>query len=120
MARLTIYISVVFCLIIVVGCVAGTKQQAGAYNEPYGKYYSLRYPQDYLELKPDGSFLFRIRERDPSGGDRGRNLEASGTYKIKGDIVSVKPIIPSGLQEAELTLKGNTLVDKKGEKWIKR
>ena len=53
MTRLTIYVSVVLCLIIVVGCAAGTKQPAGADNEPYGKYVHSQDAASYLELRPE-------------------------------------------------------------------
>ena len=122
MTRLTIYVSVVLCLIIVVGCAAGTKQLAGADNEPYGKYVHSQDAASYLELRPDGSCRAGGRVRHPSG-QVGEPFELKGTYEIKGDIVTLKLISPAGEKvrgTKDFTLKGNTLVDARGEIWIKR
>ena len=82
---ISLILSVVLCLIIGIGYLAGTKEEAGADNGFYGKYYSSRYPEDYLELKPDSSFFLRVRERTPSGVPGKNFLEVSGSYEIKGE-----------------------------------
>ncbi len=115
MTRLTIYISVVLCLIIVVGHMAGTKQEAGADDGRYGKYVLSVDPTQYIELRSDGSCLMGIRVLHPSG-DFDRRLESfSGTYEIKGDIVTLKPILHGKAQNIEFRLEGNTLVPPKYE-----
>ena len=138
MTRLTIYVSVVLCLITAFGCAAptkqqsgdyvGTKQQASVYHGPYGKYINSQYADEYMELRPDGSFSIIGKERigGKRSGPRDAPQEFNGTYEIKRDIVTLKPIFPSGTipkgvkSTVDLTLKGNTLVDAKGEIWIKR
>lgn len=122
MTRLTIYVSVVLCLIIVVGCAAGTKQLAGADNEPYGKYVHSQDAASYLELRPDGSCRAVARTRTPSG-QVGKPSELKGTYEIKRDIVTLKLTTLSGEKlrgTKDFTLKGKTLVDAEGGIWIKR
>ena len=128
MTRLTIYISVVLCLIIVVGHMAGTKQEAGAADGPYGKYFLSVDPTQYVELKPDGSCLIGMREYTPSGV-AGKSVESlSGTYEIKGDIVTLILKTPRGDMKSEFKLDGNTLVPTRknvppgleGAKYIKR
>jgi len=134
MKRLFLLIlSVVLCTIIVVGCVAGRKQGPAADSGRYGKYvYSLDSTQ-YLELRRDGSYVAATREHGPSGGF-GRDLQSfSGSYEIKGDIVTIMPpreldpkkIIPDE-NKSKLRFEGNTLMPVKkmrryeGAKFIKR
>ena len=118
---------VVLCPIIIVGYVAGTKQEAGADNGPYGKYVLSADPTQYIELKPDGSCLIGAREYTPSG-QTGRLEFISGTYEIKGDIATLTLKLPRGALKSEFRLEGNTLVPKRerlprgleGAKYIKR
>ena len=128
MKRLAVYVLVVSCLIIGIGYVAGTKQEVGAADGPYGKYFLSVDPTQYVELKPDGSCLIGMREYTPSGV-AGRSVESlSGTYEIKGDIVTLILKTPRGDMKSELKLEGNTLVPTRknvpsgleGAKYIKR
>jgi hypothetical protein len=121
MTRLIIYVSVVLCLIIVVGFAAGTKQLAGADNEPCGKYVHSQDAASYLELRPDGSCRVEGRGRTPSG-QVGEPFELKGNYEIKGDIVTLKLVTLTGEKvrgTKDFTLKGKTLVDAEGGIWIK-
>ncbi len=132
MTRLPIYLLVVLCLIIYVGCVAGIKQEVGPDSGRYGKYiYSLDSTQ-YLDLRRDGSYVATVRVHHPSG-KFGRELQSfSGSYEIKGDVVTLMPpreLDPKKVnpnQKSELRLEGNTLVPVKkmrryeGAKFIKR
>ncbi len=116
MTRLTNYISVVLCLIIGVGYVAGTKQEAGADDGPYGKYVLSVDPVQYIELKPDGNCLIGARELTPSGTFSGSIKVFSGRYEIKGDILTF--IGPGG--SGDWRLEGNTLVPPKYERGTDR
>lgn len=107
MTRLTIYISVVLCLIIVAGYVAGTKQEAGADNEPYGIYVLSVDPVQYIELRTDGSCIIGTRELGPSGGFLGSIRVFSGTYEIKGNILT---IIGPEVKKLEWRIEGNTIL----------
>ena len=103
---ISLILSVVLCLIILVGYVAGTKQEAGADDGPYGKYVFSADSTQYLELRPDGSCLIVTREYTPSGVPGKRLVSINGTYEIKGDIVSIGG--PAG--KLDWRLEGNTLV----------
>ncbi len=110
---ISLILAVVLCLIIVVGYVAGTRQEAGADDGLYGKYVLSVDPTQYIELRSDGSCLVGIRVLHPSG-DFDRTIESfSGTYEIKGDIVTLKPIMHGKVQNIEFRLEGNTLVPPK-------
>ncbi len=124
----SLILSLVLCLIIVVGYVVGTKQEAGADDGPYGKYFLSVDPTQYIELKTDGSCLVGAREYGPSG-QPGKRLESfGGTYEIKGDIVTLVLKTPRGDMKSEFKLDGNTLVptrknvprELEGAKYIKR
>jgi hypothetical protein len=123
MTRLNIYVSVVLCLIIVVGCSAGTKQsvgtkqKAGADNGPYGKYVLSVDPIQYFELRPDGRCLYGARELTPDGYFRGSIEVFSATCEVKGDIVT---FIDLNKRKVELKLQGNTLVPPKFERGTPR
>ena len=112
---ISLILSVALCMVISVSYVAGTKQAAGADNGPYGKYVLSADTTQYIELRPDGSCLMGIRVLHPSG-DFDRSLELfSGTYEIKGDIVTLKPILHGKAQNVEFRLEGNTLMPPKYE-----
>jgi hypothetical protein len=103
---ISLILSVVLCLIIVIGYIAGTKQEASADDGPYGKYVFSADSTQYLELRPDGSCLIVTREYTPSGVPGKRLVSFSGTFEIKGDIVSFTG--PAG--KLDWRLEGNTLV----------
>jgi len=121
-------LSVVLCPIIVVGYVAGTKQEAGADNGPNGKYVLSVDPTQYIELRSDGTCLVGAREYTPSG-QTGKLELLSGTYEMRGDIVTLKVIVSHGTLVSEFRLEDNTLVPQKmkrvprgleGAKYIRR
>ncbi len=125
---ISLILAAVLCMMIVAGYVMGTKQEAGADDGPYGKYVFSADPTQYVELKPDGSCLVAMREYTPSGHP-GKQLESvSGTYGIKGDIVTFILKTPRGDIKSEFKLEGNTLVSTRknaprgleGAKYIKR
>ncbi|MFB3883857.1 MAG: hypothetical protein ACE144_01440 [Thermodesulfobacteriota bacterium] len=111
MKRLTSFmLSMALCLTIVVGYVEGTRQEGYADDGPHGKYVFSADPTQYVELRSDGSCLVVTREYTPSGHP-GKQLESlSGTYEIKGDIVTFILKAPRGDIRSELRLEGNTLV----------
>jgi len=129
MKRLFLLIlSVMLCLIIVVGYIAGTKRKASADNGPYGKYVLSTDSTQYIELKPDGSCLVGAKEYGPGGGT-GKLELLRGTYEIKGDVVTVKLGTAQKPLISEFKLEGNTLVPPKmkiarpgleGAKYIKK
>jgi hypothetical protein len=128
MRRLTVCLLVVSCLVIGIGYVTRIKQEAGADEGPYGKYVFSADPTQYVELRPDSTCLAVTREYTPSGHP-GKKLESvSGTYEIKGDIVTFVLKTPRGDVRSELKLEGNTLVPARknvprgleGAKYIKR
>ncbi len=124
----SLILSAVLCVTIIVGYVEGTKQEAGAADGPYGKYFLSVDPTQYVELKPDSSCLIGMREYTPSGVAGKRVESLSGTYEIKGDIVTLILKTPRGDMKSEFKLDGNTLVPTRknvppgleGAKYIKR
>lgn len=83
----------------------------GCGSKPYGKYVKSQDSNQYLELRPDGNFFLKEKEMF-----MGTYFNASGTYEIKGNIVTLK----TPLGDTNGTLNGNTIVDKDGQSWIKR
>ncbi|MFB3883840.1 MAG: hypothetical protein ACE144_01355 [Thermodesulfobacteriota bacterium] len=109
----SLILSAVVCLTLGTGYVAGTRQDAGADEKPYGKYVFSADPTQYVELRPDSSCVIGIRVLGPSGGFEGTLQSFSGTYEIKGDIVTLKPVMHGKAQNIEFRLEGNTLVPPK-------
>lgn len=69
------------------------------------KYLSEKNSANYLELKPDGTFLLNQN-----------GAEATGEYKASGDVLMLKM---AGGKERTIALYGDAIVDDEGEKWIK-
>lgn len=104
---ISLILSVALCLIIVVGFMSGTKQTAGADEGPYGKYFLSVDPVQYIELRADGSCIIGTRELGPSGGFLGSIRVFSGTYEIKGNILT---IIGPEVKKLEWRIEGNTIL----------
>ena len=96
--------SVLVVLSLIVGMVAGcakAKQLSAA-----GTYVSEKIPNDYRELKSDGTFYL---QQGPAG--------MTGTYEIEGDQITFK--LASGSAH-RCKIEGNTIVDPDGERFTKK
>ena len=96
--RLSIPIIVLWCALSMSGCNRGSNTT--------GKYVDEKRPQDYTELKSDGTFLIHQW-----------NLNASGKYSIDGKRLILT--MSSG-EVVEGKIEGNTITDNEGSRLTKR
>lgn len=70
-----------------------------------GKYINKNKTGEYLELKPDGTFYIQ---------EKGRGFV--GKYEVSGDEITL--VVSNGMA-AKGKLRGNTLIDDEGQRWVK-
>lgn len=73
-----------------------------------GKYVSEENPNDYLELRRDGSFFLQ---------EEGVTLE--GKYRVDGDEITLSMSFLGLSVPTKGRIVGNVIIDKDGEKWVK-
>ena len=89
---------VLLCALTLIGCDRGSSVA--------GKYLDEKKPQEFAELKSDGTFLIH----------QGK-LDAEGKYSIEGKRVAL--IFNSG-KTASGVIEGKTLIGNGGGRWTKR
>lgn len=89
------------------GSTEGTPERTtGDYSKSApGKYINKNKPNEYLELKPDGTFYIQ---------EKGQGF--AGKYEVLGDEITL--VVSNGMA-AKGKLRGNTLIDDEGQSWVK-
>ncbi len=80
-------------------------------RSPAGKYTSQKNPNDYIELRSDGTFF--IKETHTYGGA----VQKTGKYRVEGKTMTLEL---GSSDAARGTIDGDTLIDPAGDKWIRK
>jgi len=83
---------------------------AGCSRSPVGKYASEKNPNDFVELRSDGTFFAKETHM-------GKASQKTGKYRVEGKTITLE--LGTG-DAARGTIDGNTLIDPDGDKWIRK
>jgi hypothetical protein len=96
--RLIVPLIILCCALTLLGCNRNSTST--------GKYFGEKKPQEFTELKKDGTFLIHQK-----------NLDANGKYSIDGKRLILK--LSSG-EIVEGNIEGNTIIDNEGGRLTKQ
>jgi lysozyme len=98
--RVGLATSLLAALALLVGCSA---------TRVAGKYVSQANPEDYLELRTDGTFYLQ---------EEGITLD--GKYRVDGDDITLSVSILGISTASKGRLEGDVIIDQDGERWVKK
>ena len=82
---------------------------AGCIGGPEGRYVQEGYPDNYLDINHDGTFYLTAE---------GESI--SGTWTIEENRIYLTTTVLGTSSTLQATIKGNTIIDPDGMRWIKQ
>ena len=105
-------------MVLLLGVVLASGCTSSEVNGIYDNSCDLVFPDQYLELKSDGTFCNYLTVEEPQ-------LGYNGTWRVEGDNLILDAVLMEDLPidisiKETWTMEGDSLIDERGCAWIKR